>query len=344
MENLTQLYSLFIDLTYACNISCRTCLCPQIDKASGGQLLPLETAQLTIEEFAKMGGKFVGIYGGEPLLVKYVYEVVKTAADKGLSVTLTTNGMAATEKNSRQLLANGLSGATVSIDGDKIGHEMIRGKDTFNKAIKGAENLVVAARELRKNDFKLDLHLTICRANIRSFAGLIDEAARIGPEVFITVALFSRMNPDITKQMEQLLKLSSNERLNHWCLPKDLLLTHDDILPLRDILAEMKIYASERGVVLHLDPALDEYFDEQHLLSGTFNLKKNCSVFEDSVIVGPDARIGSCPMLTHFSFGQIDKKSLAEIWNSPIYQDLREKMKNNYLPVCQHCCNHSNLM
>lgn len=344
MESFYRPDSLFIDLSYACNISCITCLCPQIDKASSGPLLSLEIAQKTIEEFAAMGGKFVGIYGGEPLLIKYVYDVVKLAADKGLSVFLTTNGMAASVKNARKLMASGLSGATVSIDGDKTGHEFIRGKDTFGKAIMGAENLVKAAREAGRNDFQLELHLTICRANVLSFAGLINEAARIGTEVFITVALFTRMSQGVTRQMERILNLSSNDILNHWNLPEELLLKEDDLPTLRKIVEEMKKHAMERGVELRLDPALNEYFDAQRITSGTFELKKRCSVFENSVIIGPDARIGSCPMLTHFSFGQITRQSLSEIWNSPIYVNLREKMKDGYLPVCQHCCNHVSLM
>src|SRR5262245_26931771 len=131
-----------LDLSYACNIHCTTCLCPQIDADSGAPVLALTTAKRVIDEFAAIGGETVGLIGGEPLLIPYIYDVVQYAADAGLRVRLTTNGMAATADNAQRLLMCGLSGATVSVDGDETGHEMIRGKGTFAKTLRGANNLM----------------------------------------------------------------------------------------------------------------------------------------------------------------------------------------------------------
>lgn len=333
-----------LDLSYACNIDCTTCRCPEIDRNTGAPLLRLELVRRIVDEFAAMGGQSVGLLGGEPLLVEHVYDVVKHAADAGLQVTLTTNGMAATLNNSRRLLDCGLSGATVSVDGDETGHEIIRGKGTFEKTIRGARNLMTAARELGNNAFRLGLHVTISRANVRFFAGLINHVAEIGPTVYVTVQYFSRLEPSLSRQMEQLLNQSADYRRNHWNLPRDLLLTEDDIPALRAGIVAMKKSASDRKVSLYIDPALDEALDARRLLDGTFALSKRCQVFETALIIGPDGTVGSCPMLTHFSLGQIHSQSLGEIWTSEPFGRLREKLRGGYLPVCQSCCRHSDLI
>jgi radical SAM protein with 4Fe4S-binding SPASM domain len=291
-----------------------------------------------------MGGRSLGLLGGEPLLVDYVYDVVEHAAGAGLTVAITTNGMAATLANSRRLLACGLSSATVSVDGDQSGHEMIRGKGTFEKTIRGAKNLLAAARELGRSDFRLGLHVTVSRANVRAFAGIISHAAEIDPGISVSVQYFSRLEPAVTRRMEQLLNQSADHRRNHWNLPQDLLLTEDDIPALRAGIAEMKRSAHERNVPLYIDPALDELFDARGLLDGTFALSKPCRVVETALLIGPDGRVGSCPMLTHFALGHVHRQSLSEIWASQPFEALREKLRAGYLPVCQSCCRHGGLM
>jgi len=333
-----------LDLSYACNIHCTTCLCPQIDADTGAPVLALETAKRAIDEFVAMGGKSVGLIGGEPLLIPYVYDLVKHAADAGLQVRLTTNGMAATPHNSRRLLRCGLSGVTVSVDGDEPGHEMIRGKGTFAKTVRGASHLMAAARALGRKDFKLDLHVTVSRANVRSFAGLILQAAHIDPRVSVSVQYVSRLQPNVNHAMEQLLHQSADHRRNHWSLPQNLLLTEDDIPVLRASIATMKKLAVEQKVALQIDPALDGAVDVRRLLDGTFALGKRCQVFETALLIGPDGNVGSCPMLTHFSFGSIHQQSLPAIWASELFERLRPLLRDGYLPVCQSCCRHADLM
>lgn len=334
---------LFLDLSYACNIQCTTCRCPTIDRDTGGASLSLELANRAIDEFAAMGGESLGLYGGEPLLVKHVYDVVKHGAHAGLQVRLTTNGMPATIDNSRRLIGSGLSGVTVSVDGDKMGHETIRGKGTFDKSMQGARNLLIAARELARHDFTLDLHVTVSRGNVRSFAGLIHHAAQLGGGVSVSVTHFSRLEPPIN-QLELLFKQSPDPQRNHWNLPRDLLLRRDDVGALIASVAEMKMLAHDRGIPLNIDPALDQALDASGLLEGTFVLRQRCPVFETALIIGPDGAVGSCPMLTHLSFGLLSDQSLLEIWTGRLFSDARQVLRAGYLPVCSACCNHADLM
>ncbi len=341
---MNHLRRLLIDLSYACNIQCTTCRCPDIDADTGAPMLPLDVTKRTIDQFAALGGESVGLYGGEPLLVGYVYDVVQHAAGLGLQVRVTTNGMAATAGNARRLLACGLAGATVSVDGDETGHELIRGKGTFSSTMRGAENLMAAARELGRADFSVELHVTVSRANVGAFAGLIHHAAQVGPSVSVSVTHFSRLDADVTHAMEALLDQPADDTRNHWRLSRNLLLTAEDLPVLRASVAQMKQLAAARRVPVHIDPALDEAFDPAAIVEGVFTLRKRCPVFETTLIVGPDGAIGSCPMLTHFSFGHVPTQSVSAIWDSPTFHRLRRRLRDGYLPVCGSCCRHGNLM
>ena len=75
MTELAAPMCLSLDLSLACNLACRTCRCPDIDAQVGSPVLSAEAACRAIEEFAAIGGQEVAIYGGEPLLVKHVYDV-----------------------------------------------------------------------------------------------------------------------------------------------------------------------------------------------------------------------------------------------------------------------------
>jgi MoaA/NifB/PqqE/SkfB family radical SAM enzyme len=336
---------LLLDLSLACNLRCTTCRCPAIDADLGAPVLPLDVVRRVIDEFVALGGKSVSIFGGEPLLIKYLPDVVKHAVSSGLRVTVTTNGMAATPKNSRLLLVNGLDCATVSVDGDECGHESIRGLGTFVPTMQGALNLLNAARDLGRADFQLDLHATISRANCGSFAGLVRRAAQLGPEVSVSVAYFSRLEPNTTRDMEQMLGRPANPLRNHWDLPRHLLVTIEDAGRIQAGIREMKRLAAEYSVRLFIDPALDAAFDPTALATGVFSLRQRCPVFETCLQVGPDGSIGSCPMLTHFTFGQFGADSLSEVWNGETFSTLRRTLRSGrYLPVCSSCCNHQDLM
>jgi MoaA/NifB/PqqE/SkfB family radical SAM enzyme len=333
-----------IDFSYACNIRCTTCRCPDIDADIGAPVLPLDLAVRTIDEFVGLGGTAVSIYGGEPLLVPHVYDVVRHAGSLGLRVAITTNAMAATAGNARRLIADGLSRVTVSVDGDETGHDLIRGKGTFAKTMRGAKNFADAADALGRERFRISLHATVSRANVAHLAGLVRHAKRIGPRVKVTVAYFSRLEDDATEATEEILGRKSDARRNHWRLPRELLLTENDLPLLEESLGEMRRLADEEGIGLIVDPALDAAAAPSTLLQGTFELRKPCPVFETSILLGPDGSIGSCPMLTHFSFGRVPAQSLASIWGSRVFEDLRERMRDSYLPVCNACCRHADLM
>jgi MoaA/NifB/PqqE/SkfB family radical SAM enzyme len=336
---------LSLDLSYACNLACTTCRCPTIDADTGHPRLSRELALRAVEEFGRAGGATVSIVGGEPLLVPYVYEVLATATSLGLRTLIITNGVAATERNAARLIDAGLSMATVSMDGDPIGHERIRGEGTFEKAVQGARNIASAAAERGRDDFKIDFHVTVSRANAGCLSGLIPRIADVGANLSVSVTCATRVPDDVMVATVLEVGRPADTVRNHWCLPSDILLTEDQLGSLRDELAEMHRLADQHGIRLRVDPALERPDAEPNLVRGVFMLDSPCRVFETKLLVGPGGAVGSCSMMTHVSFGSLEGRTLASVWGPDgLFEPLRERLRHGYFPVCQHCCVHDQLM
>jgi hypothetical protein len=221
----------------------------------------------------------------------------------------------------------------------------VRGPGTFDRAFAGAQHLSWAAATVGRPGFRLNLHATVSRANADSFADLVRHAADLDPPPTVSVAYFSRVPDPADRQAERLLGLPVVGESSHWTLPEHLLVTPEQVPALAAEVAAMKQLAREMGIDLRVDPALDDRFDPAGLVSGTFRLSKRCDVFDTVIIVGPSGEIGSCPMLTHHSFAHSGDTSLATAWSPDgPFRQVRERMRDGYLPVCGHCCNHAELM
>lgn len=80
--------SVIFSVTRRCNFSCKYCQVPKQRKPD----LPTEKVFSLIDQMALAGTQRLGIQGGEPLLRKDIGEIVDYAKNKGLFVTLGSNG------------------------------------------------------------------------------------------------------------------------------------------------------------------------------------------------------------------------------------------------------------
>jgi radical SAM protein with 4Fe4S-binding SPASM domain len=119
--------------THSCNLSCEHCM------VNAGKSLKneLKTNEIknTIDDMAIMGVKYFTATGGEPLLRKDIFEVLSYAKNKGLKIGLSTN-CSLTSNFKKELENLKLDTVMVSLDGLKINHQKIRGKNNnFDEVI-----------------------------------------------------------------------------------------------------------------------------------------------------------------------------------------------------------------
>ncbi len=123
-----------LHITEKCNLNCAHCYLG----VKSHHDMRLSTIARVLEEFSHYGFKVL-ITGGEPLLHKNFWEVLKLAKGLHLRVEVLTNGTLITPD-----VAHGLSRyadqVQISLDGMKEGHEAMRGRGTFEAAVEGITN------------------------------------------------------------------------------------------------------------------------------------------------------------------------------------------------------------
>ena len=129
---------LSIEVTTHCNSACSHCFV----RARGSLRSSLDThlVQAFVREGYELGYRHLHLTGGEPLLWEGLYEIFDYAFGLGyLTAFLNTNGTLLTGKVSRKLSSyHGLT-ISISLQGPKRFHDRIRGKGSFDKALKGID-------------------------------------------------------------------------------------------------------------------------------------------------------------------------------------------------------------
>lgn len=126
------------DITFRCNQKCKYCgtwasRCPEL---STGEVLR------SIDEFYKLGTRWITFTGGEPLLRDDLQQIVGHAKNKGIRVFVSSNGWRVPEKIAQLKACDRI---TLSLDGPADVHDSIRGEGSFSKVIEA----VVSCRDNR---------------------------------------------------------------------------------------------------------------------------------------------------------------------------------------------------
>lgn len=139
----------YVEVTRACNLRCLHCL-----NNSGTKLenqLSYEELKNLILKYSENGIQEIRFTGGEPLVYKNIYDLIKLATDNGIYTSIGTNGTLITKDIANKLKKAGLKYAIVSIDGTIEKHDEIRGKGNYEKSINGIENLEEVGIKTRVN-------------------------------------------------------------------------------------------------------------------------------------------------------------------------------------------------
>jgi radical SAM protein with 4Fe4S-binding SPASM domain len=167
--------SLQIDITNKCNLTCVHCL-RDAGKPSENELDTPEWLKV-IDDFSSLFKTDVTISGGEPLVHPGFFNIIKKAKEKGLGVTLFTNGVLINEEYAKKLQGY-VKRIQVSLDGatEEV-NDKIRGRGSFGKVLK-------AVSLLYDTDIVLDMAFSLMPSNLKNFYENIEELIKtVGPKI-----------------------------------------------------------------------------------------------------------------------------------------------------------------
>lgn len=173
LGSVERLLYLHLHLTRACNLRCKHCF------VSAGEFVRDELWEdkiLTlIKELRDLGGEYLILTGGEPLLRKKVlYSAIKEARSQGLKgISVETNGTLLSEEDAAFFKRYEV-GVGVSLDGvTPETNDYIRGAGVFERSIQAIKTLV-------KNDVRVSIGMTLMHHNIAEAEKMVFLAKELG--------------------------------------------------------------------------------------------------------------------------------------------------------------------
>jgi radical SAM protein with 4Fe4S-binding SPASM domain len=161
------------DFTHKCNLNCKHCY--SNSGATLDQELTTKEALEVVDQLADAGVTALAFSGGEPLTRKDFFEVARYAADRGLYISLATNGTLLTKENVQKLKQAKINYVEISIDGATAQtHDAFRGvPGAFEKALAGLKTCV-------KADLCACIATTATKSNIAEMPQILDLAEKVG--------------------------------------------------------------------------------------------------------------------------------------------------------------------
>jgi len=198
--------SLLFELTWLCNLACLYCdrHTPMRHEMSREEIFS------ALDQAYALGMRRTNLDGGEALAHRHVDEIVGRLVERGGEVKLNSNGILVPKKIKT---VRRLSRLKISVDGPRESHDAMRGKDSFERALAGAE----AARAA---GVPVEFTCVVGRHNARFIEGLLDIAENLGVGVTFQPALNSPCGQgNCSDRSNSVPRLGMREAFAH--IPKD---------------------------------------------------------------------------------------------------------------------------
>lgn len=155
--------NVMLSVTNRCTGRCSYCRIPLRKQ----QELTLPQILDLVDQLGEMGTQRLGLWGGEPLMRDDIGEIITYAKNKGMYVTMDTNGHLLPQRIEE--IAD-VDHVVIGFDGPREIHEKYRGKGTYDK--------VIRAFEAGQNRLKLWTITVLTRENIGHIEDIVEHARK----------------------------------------------------------------------------------------------------------------------------------------------------------------------
>lgn len=302
-----------IEVTRECNLKCIHCYNDSQEKIEN-ELTHSEFLRV-VDQLEKMGAFDVVLGGGEPFLRKDIWDILQYMVGK-FKLAVITNGTCIGKTEAKEL-ARIVDFMEISIDSATPHvNDFIRGKGSFNSAVKAIESLV-----------EVGIPTIMSMVPMKQNANEIKKFVRLGEQLGVQTCTISR------------LQLTGRAKINR----SKIALSREEFI---------KIQEEINSIVLN-SPKVEV---SRPLYAFPFLFSKPCELpihktglanveCAEGLTILPDGVVIPCAGLPDFVGGNVREKSLKEIWEeSPILKRLREvRVKGKcrdceYFPLCRGGC------
>lgn len=307
--------------TKTCNLKCRHCYADADSKCHEGELTT-EEAKALLRDLKAFNVPVILFSGGEPLLRKDFFDLLKYASEINLRSTISTNGTLLNKEVCKTIKNIGVGYVGISLDGIASKHDEFRGvSGSFDSALQGIRNCIDVGQ-------KVGLRFTINKYNYNQLDDIfyLIKEEKIPRVCFYHLVYSGRgtemMKEDISKEetryaMDLIIKKTLELG------PKTEILTVDN---------------HADGVYLYLQ-ALKHYKDKANRLLELLSINggnRSGVAFANIDFYG---NVHSDQFSWQYQFGNIKNQRFSDIWKQgthPILQSLRNR-KSLLKGRCSNC-------
>ena len=280
------------NVTRKCNLKCPHCYINATTETLNNEL-STEEAKGLIDQISEVSRPLLILSGGEPLLRKDIFELVRYGTEKGLKMGLGSNGSLIDDIAAKRLKEAGVKTVSISLDSS-----IPERHDEFRGVSGSWEKAVSAIKALRNNDMLVQVNTTVTQNNFDEIDEIMSLVEKLEVENFHLFFLVPTGRgakiTDISPAMyEGMIKTTFAKTAKHKlnvrpsCAPQFMRIAKDVGLDMRQWI---------RGCIAGL------YY---------------CRIY-------PNGEITPCPYLP-IKLGNIREKSFKEIWlTSEVFKALRD--------------------
>ena len=312
-------------LSYRCNLRCMHCY-QNASQPSEDELTLAEQLDI-VDQIAHAGVSMIVLSGGEPLTNPNLGSLIERIHAHGMAISIDSNGVLMSKETAERLKQAGVSSVELSLDAvNAESHDRFRGFDgAFDRTLKAVENC-------SKAGIFTTVATTATTLNHAESGKLISLARSRGADRIV----FFDLIPAGRGREIQSLRLSSNQLLDLMALVRQESSSKGEVFT---ELPQFVVYSASgdgESVSHHPERALSverftvsSFFD----CAGRGNIYRKLAPYLGGCPAGrlycniqPNGNVTPCMFMPDYPVaGNLRKQPFEEVWNSPIFQTLRDR-------------------
>lgn len=300
-----QIGNLQFELTSRCNERCIHCYIPNGKKDEGSDM-PLEKVKSIIDEFAEMGGLHITLSGGEVFLHKDTIKIMQYCREKDMQISILSNLIALKDIHIPFIKAANVSIVQTSLYSvDPAIHDLITKVPGSCQKTKAAIEKLVAA------DIPVQISCPVMKANKSSYKEVMQYAKQFNIKSQTDYIMMAQADFD-TQNLANRLSLDETE------------------VVIRDIIEQDIDY---RKMTKKLRPKSEAFkFDPE-----AYKASPLCGAGANMLCITESGDCYPCAGWQAYKCGNVNEKSLREIWEESDALEAVRKVTNASFPECLEC-------
>jgi MoaA/NifB/PqqE/SkfB family radical SAM enzyme len=286
-----------------------------------------------VDEAARHSVRSILVRGGEPFLLPGIIELLDYIHDKGIFVSVDTNGTTVA-RFAEDLVRIGEMHMTFSVDGPEDVHDQVRNvKGSFAKTRAGIARILEAEAAARREISK-SICFTISSYNYESLGQMPDVARHLGIRS-LNIVPYYYFPDEVGRQYESELREDLGCVAFSWQG-----FHHEDSGVDIDILLDQYHRFLAELQDLHSFPYMPLTEDEYRQWftdATTVVVSPACNNVEKLIDIQPDGSANFCVDFPDYSFGNVREATIEELWNGAEAERFREYRRVKPLAICHRC-------